>query len=79
MENVATMIFPEQTEPAADFFLSVEANPEGIQAKLFDNDGGHMERFQTPIALKSEIPAAGGLATARGLADIYSPFACGGN
>ena len=78
MENVATMIFPEQTEPAADFFLSVEANPEGIQAKLFNNDGGHMERFQTPIALKSEIPAAGGLATARGLAGIYAPFACGG-
>ena len=78
MENVATMIFPEQTEPAADFFLSVEANPEGIQAKLFNNDGGHMERFQTPIALKSEIPAAGGLATTRGLAGIYAPFAWGG-
>ena len=78
MDNVATMVFPEQTEPAADFFLSVEANAEGIQAKLFNNDGGHMERFQTPIALKSEIPAAGGLATARGLAGIYAPFACGG-
>lgn len=78
MHNVATMIFPEQTEPAADFFLSVEANPEGIQAKLFNNDGGHMEKFQTPTALRSEIPAAGGLATARGLAGIYAPFACGG-
>ena len=78
IDDVATMIFPEQAEPPADFFLSVEANPDGIQSKVFTNDGGHMEEFQTEAALKSEIPAAGGLATAKGLASIYAPFACGG-
>ena len=78
IDDVATMIFPEQAEPPADFFLSVEANPDGIQSKVFTNDGGHMEEFQTEAALKSEIPAAGGLATAKGLAGIYAPFACGG-
>jgi CubicO group peptidase (beta-lactamase class C family) len=78
MEDVATMIFPEQTDPPADFFLSVEENPDGIQSKVFTNDGGHMEEFQTTPALKSEIPAGGGLATAKSLARIYSPFACGG-
>jgi CubicO group peptidase (beta-lactamase class C family) len=72
------MMFPEQTEPTADFFLSVDAYPDGIQSKLFNNDGGHMETFQTPAALRSEIPAAGGVATAKGLAGIYAPFSCGG-
>lgn len=76
--DVATMMFPEQTEPTADFFLSVDAYPDGIQSKLFNNDGGHMETFQTPAALRSEIPAAGGVATAKGLAGIYAPFSCGG-
>ena len=78
MSYVATMIFPEQAEPTADFFLNIDTCPEGIQAKLFNNDGGHMEEFQSSVALKSEIPAAGGLATAKGLAGIYAPFACGG-
>ena len=78
MKDVATMIFPEQVEPPADFFLSVEANPDGIQSKIFNNDGGHLQEFQNSEALTSEIPAAGGLATAKGLAGIYSPFACGG-
>ncbi|MCH2352124.1 MAG: beta-lactamase family protein [Pseudomonadales bacterium] len=78
MEDVATMIFPAQTDPPGDFFISVATDPEGIQSKVFTNDGGHMEQFQTEAALKSEIPAAGGLATARGLAGIYAPFACAG-
>tara|TARA_Y100001934_G_scaffold116420_1_gene142610 strand:+ start:219 stop:1469 length:1251 start_codon:yes stop_codon:yes gene_type:complete len=78
MKDVATMIFPEQVEPPADFFFSVEANPDGIQSKIFNNDGGHLQEFQNSEALTSEIPAAGGLATAKGLAGIYSPFACGG-
>jgi len=78
MKDAATMIFPEQEEPQADFFISVEEDPDGIQSKMFNNDGGHMGEFQTTAALKSLIPAAGGLATARGLAGIYAPFACGG-
>ena len=78
VSDAATMVFPEQEEPLSDFFVSVEENPEGIQSKMFNNDGGHMSEFQTTMALKSEIPAAGGLATARGLAGVYAPFACGG-
>ena len=75
--DVAKMIFPEQEEPISDFFLSVESDPEGIQSKIFTNDGGHMDEFQSELALKSEIPAAGGVATAKALA-IYAPFACKG-
>ena len=78
MGDTATMIFPEQENPQSDFFISVEEEPNGIQSKMFNNDGGHMKEFQTTAALKSEIPAAGGLATAAGLAGIYAPFACGG-
>ena len=37
-----------------------------------------MKEFKTTAALKSEIPAAGGLATAAGLEGIYAPFACDG-
>ena len=76
--DVATMIFPEQEEPISDFFLSVESDPEGIQSKIFTNDGGHMDEFQSELALKSEIPAAGGVATAIALAKLYAPFACKG-
>ncbi len=76
--DVASMIFPEQEEPISDFFLSVESDPEGIQSKIFTNDGGHMDEFQSELALKSEIPAAGGVATAKALAKLYAPFACEG-
>ena len=76
--DVAKMIFPEQEEPISDFFLSVESDPEGIQSKIFTNDGGHMDEFQSEVALKSEIPAAGGVATAKALAKLYAPFACKG-
>jgi CubicO group peptidase (beta-lactamase class C family) len=75
---VATMIFPEQADPPADFFVMVEQDPESIQSKIFTNDGGHFTSFQTRAALAAEIPAAGGVANARGLAGIYAPLACGG-
>ena len=47
------MIFPEQEEPTSDVLLSVESDPEGIQSKIFTNDGGHMDDFQRELALKS--------------------------
>ena len=76
---VATMIFAEQGDPPADFYIMVVKDPEGIQSKLFTNDGGHFTTaFQTRAALAAEIPAAGGVANARGLAGIYAPLACGG-
>ena len=76
--DVAAMIFPEQEDPISDFFLNVESDPEGIQSKILTNDGGHMDEFQSKSALKSEIPAAGGVATAKALAKLFAPFACKG-
>ena len=75
MDNVATMIFPEQTEPAADFSkCGSESEDSG---EVFNNDGGHMERFQTPIALKSKYLPQAASQQLEGL-QVYAPFACGG-
>ncbi len=35
--------------------------------------------FQSPEAYRAEIPAAGGISNARGMAGIYAPLACGGS
>ena len=78
--RVAAMIFPEQPDPPNDFFASVATDPEGLQAKIVTNDGGYTAgAFQSPEAFRAEIPAAGGIANARGMASIYAPQACGGS
>jgi CubicO group peptidase (beta-lactamase class C family) len=76
--RVAKIIFPEQGDPPADFFIKVETEPEGIQSMIFTNEGGFMGTFETMAARRAEIPAAGGIANARGLAGLYAPLACGG-
>ncbi len=66
-------------EPIADFFIAM-ADPECVQTKLFLNAGNYFvpTGFDVPDAYASEIPAAGGITNARGLATMYSPLANGG-
>jgi CubicO group peptidase (beta-lactamase class C family) len=77
--NVATSYFdpPKETSPV---YRKLMDEPDWFVWKLFNNAGGD----GTPDSVNSrdrhaaEIPAAGGIATARGLARLYAPLSMGG-
>src|SRR5579862_6592273 len=57
------------------------ADPESLPAKLQTNTGGwlgNQEVLDTRPSHAAEIPAANGIASARGLARMYAPLSCGG-
>ncbi|MFC4257711.1 serine hydrolase domain-containing protein [Marinobacter lacisalsi] len=78
--NVATAYFDEPS-PTSPMFQKIMNEPDWFGCKLINNTGGDID----PAMINSrarhavEIPAAGAIATARGLARIYSVLARDGS
>ena len=69
-------------EPGAtpsSFALAAMTDPTSIAAAIVNNSGGYLAEPDQPLYHAAEIPAAGGIATARGLARLYRPLAAGGS
>jgi CubicO group peptidase (beta-lactamase class C family) len=60
--------------------MSALLNRESLTSKAFLNPRGFMQPWQASSreVHAAEIPAANGIATARALAGMYAPLACGG-
>ncbi|NUT33533.1 MAG: beta-lactamase family protein [Hamadaea sp.] len=85
---------PEQIEPRvarssylagpdtdAPFFRILAADPHSIQAQVAANTGGwfgDQEQLDSRASHAAEMPAVGGIATARGLATMYAPLCLDG-
>ena len=61
----------------AEFVLSM-LDPRSAAFKLISNVGGWLDLGDTRAAHAAEIPAAGAIANARGLAGMYAPLSLGG-
>jgi CubicO group peptidase (beta-lactamase class C family) len=75
---------PSMDGPISPFYAAL-ADPASLQTLAFFNSGGYMIPnadgvfgFNQPAARAAEIPAAGGVTNARGLAGMYAPLANGG-
>lgn len=89
-ESRTATIFPADPpapgEPVSPMTLAILTDQTSLQAMVLFNTGGYMLPgsdgvfgFNTRAAHAAEIPAAGGITNARGLAGMYLPLANGGN
>lgn len=76
-QRVSTLELPPP-DPTSAFFRKIEQEPDWFGAKLINNDGGDISSVNTAGRWSMEHPSAGGIATARALAAIYSPLAMDG-
>ena len=83
--RVAPMLGSTETIPG-DPFIAKLADPASLQAAMFFNLGGWLglppatpPAYNSPTSLQAEIPAAGGVTNARGLATMYGALANGGS
>jgi len=85
---------PEEIEPRVSKTIPVDPqqmmdtpfgrsmlDPNSIQSLCFTNDGGALmvDGVDSRAYHAAEIPGAGGITNARGLAGMYAPLACGGS
>lgn len=68
---------PEAGTLPAEFVLGL-LDPRSAAFKLISNLGGWLEVGDSPAAHAAEIPAAGAITNARGLAGVYAPLSLGG-
>ena len=80
--RIAPNILKPPPDPAnlSPMELAVFANPTGPTFLMLANNGGYMlpGECDTQAAHAAEIPSAGGITNARGLAGLYAPLANGG-
>ncbi len=64
---------PGPDEPVSKYLMVAMTQPESMQALMMINTGGYLtpEGWNSPAALSSELPAVGGVGSARGLATMY--------
>ena len=70
-ERVSKLIVykPDATDAPSAFVQAMFADPAGLQALAFGNNGGW--HFDTPESWQAEICGAGGISNARGLAAMF--------
>lgn len=85
LPRVAPMLAATEKLPYEPFLDKVMTDPTSMQSAVFFNLGGWLglppstpPAYNTTASLQAEIPAAGGVTNARGLATMYAPLANGG-
>jgi len=78
--RVATLYLAER-DPRSPMTQKLMSDPDWIGWKFVGNTGGDRDsvRVNSRERHAAEIPAAGGIATARGLARLYAALSCGGS
>ncbi|GAA3462299.1 serine hydrolase domain-containing protein [Saccharothrix longispora] len=75
---VAPTLPPPPGSPVSSLYRRAVAEPGSVQALLLTNDGGYAASSNTREARAAEYGSVGGMANARGLAQMYRPLALGG-
>jgi CubicO group peptidase (beta-lactamase class C family) len=85
LSRVAPMLAATEQLPYDPFIAKVVADPASMQSAVFFNLGGWLgsppstpPAYNSTASLQAEIPAAGGVTNARGLATMYAALANGG-
>lgn len=85
LPRVAPMLSATESLPYDPFLAAIFGNPASMQGAVFFNLGGWLglppstpPAYNTAASLQAEIPAAGGVTNARGLATLYAALANGG-
>jgi len=85
LSRVAPMLSATEQLAYEPFLAKIFSDPSSMQSAVFFNLGGWLgippstpPAFNTEASLKAEIPAAGGVTNARGLATMYGALANGG-
>ncbi len=78
--RIATSYFADPN-PQSPFFAKLAREPDWVGAKLINNIGGDLAPASINGAARrsAEIPAAGGIVTAHGLARAYAPLSLDGS
>ena len=83
--RVAPMLGATESLPYEPFLAKIFSDPTSMQSAVFFNLGGWLgvppttpPAYNTNASLQAEIPAAGGVTNARGLATMYAALANGG-
>ena len=71
--RVATLYLADR-DPQSPMMQKLANDPAWIGSYFINNVGGDRENVNLPERHAAEIPAAGGIATARGLARLYAPL-----
>jgi CubicO group peptidase (beta-lactamase class C family) len=71
--RVATLYLSER-DPRSPMMRKAASDPAWIGWRFIDNVGGDRDNVNLRERHAAEIPAAGGIATARGLARLYAPL-----
>jgi CubicO group peptidase (beta-lactamase class C family) len=71
---------PSESDPIPLALMTSMTEPDSLQALVYGNHGGVLDpgECNTRVFHAAEIPAANGIANARGLAGMYRPLALGG-
>lgn len=77
--RVARLRMPDP-DPNSPLYRKMLGDPDWEGAKMLTNDGGFSDeaRVNSRAFHAAEVPAAGGVASARGLARLYAPLSLGG-
>ncbi|MES2247733.1 MAG: serine hydrolase domain-containing protein [Pseudomonadota bacterium] len=85
LPRVAPMMAATEVLPVDPVAQAIARDPASMQAAMFFNVGGWLglppdtpPAYNTKASLQAEIPAAGGVTNARGLATMYAALANGG-
>jgi len=76
--RVATLYLGEPS-PLSPLFQKLMSDETWVGWKLISNNGGDMESVNTRARHAAEVPAAGGIVSARGLAKAYAPLSLDGS
>jgi CubicO group peptidase (beta-lactamase class C family) len=76
--RVATLYLAER-DPQSPMMRKLASDPAWIGRSYINNVGGDRENVNLRERHAAEIPAAGGIATARGLARLYAPLSLDGS
>lgn len=76
--RVATLYLGER-DPSSPMMQKLLGDPDWYGWNFINNVGGDRENVNSRARRAAEIPAAGGIATARGLARLYAPLSLDGS
>lgn len=77
-DRVATL-YLSQPDPQSPLQQKLKSDPDWIGRKLGSNSGDDLSYVNARVRHAAEIPASGGIASARGLARLYAPLSRDGS
>lgn len=78
-EGRVAPVYLSEGNPSSPLIQKLNSDPDWFGWKLITNGGGDLDYTNSRIRHAAEIPASGGIASARGLARLYAPLSRDGS